>query len=220
VVVTDPYATDGVAMSEADGWAAVVEEEEGYDQLAPPGVIAPAVFRHEIEDDTPDIPPQVARYLKGDERRVIFTRQHEAVLILPAVILLAGLAAAIAVNVAAYHHPPVVHVAWWAFLAAAAWSAWKWQEWRAGWFVITADRLIVIEGLISRRVNMLPYSKLRDIEVSQTIPGRLLGYGRFECESLGTDRALHTVDRIPDPDVMYRRVCELIMPASGRKGPG
>jgi hypothetical protein len=175
-------------------------------------------------DDDLALPRQVARYLKADERSVLATRQHPCVLILPGVAFAGGLAAAALGNWALWQYstaqPWMVHVIWLGWLAAAGWAVYKWLEWRAGWFVITAGRLITVQGLIRQRVDQLPYDKLRDLAMSQTIPGRIMGYGTFHCTSIATGHALECIDRIPDPDGIYRRVMELIMPAKGVRGPG
>jgi hypothetical protein len=196
-----PWPSDGHAADDTEGLP--------YEPPDPP------------EDTGP--PRQVARYLKADERNVIYTREHEAVLLGPAAALAGGLALAIAGNAAlleAHHASPApVYALWLAWLAAAAWSAWRWLEWRNAWFVVTADRLMTIRGLVRQRVDMLPLSKLRDLSMSQSVPGRLCGYGSFHCTSIGTDGP-EDIHHLPDVDLLYTRVCELIMPASGRMGPG
>jgi hypothetical protein len=217
--VTTPYDGPGAEREIA------IEAEEGYDPLAPPAPWPSDETAPLPEDDDgdppgpwPAIPRQVSRYLKGSERHVICTRQHEAFLAGPAAILVTGLALAIFGNVLAYWHATIVHVIWWAFLALAGWSLFKWAEWRAWWFVVTGDRIMVISGVIRQRVDMLPYSKLRDLSMSQSIPGRVLGYGTFHCSSIGTDGP-DDIPRLPDPDHLYRAVCELVMPNRGTRGP-
>jgi hypothetical protein len=211
--MSDPYALDP-------------EQLEADEQEIPPATWGDeAAGRHYdlSPDDLTEIPRQVDKYLKDDERNVVATRQHPSVLVLPALAFGGGLLAASLGNWALWQYatasPDVVHVIWLAWLAAAGWAVWKWLEWRAGWFVITAGRLITVQGLVRQRVDQLPYDKLRDLAMSQSIPGRLLGYGTFHCTSIATGHALETIDRIPDPDGLYRRVMELIMPAKGVWGP-
>ncbi len=196
------------------------EYESEAEEQAPAGAWTGTTAQYQVShDDLATIPRQVDRYLKAGERSVICTRQTEWTLALPVAAALAGLAAAVAGNVAAYHHPGTVHLIWWAYLAVAGWAAYRWLEWRASWFVVTADRLMVISGLVRQRVDMLPYGKLRDVSMSQTVTGRLLNYGTFHCESIGTDHALHTIARIPGPHELYVQVCELTVPATGKLGP-
>lgn len=202
-----------------DTWAEEIEQDEPIG-LWPADHDQPSDAEGVPEDDYDPPPHQVARYLKRGENRVIATRQHWVQLIPPAMILAGGLGLAIALNVVFYWHPAVVHNEWAVImLGAGGYFAWRWQEWRAGWFVVTPSRLMTISGVISRKVNMLPLSKLRDLEFSQSVPGRALGYGDFHCDSIATDHALSTVSCLPDAVDLYTRVCELMMPADGKRGP-
>ncbi len=217
-------ASAGMARAAAVVVMTAEQYESEQDEQAPASSDWPATAQYPVShDDLAAIPRQVDRYLKADERNVIAVRQSWAVLAGPAAAVLFGLVAAVAVNgwlYASGHAPAsIVHVIWWAYLAAAGWGIWKWLEWRASWFVITADRLMVISGLVRQRVDMLPYGKLRDVSMSQGVTGRLLNYGTFHCESIGTDHALHTIERIPGPHELYVQVCELTVPATGKLGP-
>jgi hypothetical protein len=170
-----------------------------------------------------DIPEQVKRYLKPDETRVIATRKHMVRLIMPALALAGGLAAAIALNGWAYetHHarPMVVHVIWFAFLACAAYAVYGYAEWRQTWFVITGHRIMLIESthLFGRDITMLPISKMRDLAYRQTALGRFLGYATFDFASIGTEKALDLVPFLPWPEWLYQRVSELTMPSNEGK---
>ena len=44
----------------------------------------------------------------------------------------------------------------------------------------------------------------------RSIPGQLLGYGRFIMESAGQDQAMRTVEWVPRPDETYRAICAVI----------
>ena len=39
---------------------------------------------------------------------------------------------------------------------------------------------------------------------------RLLGYGEIVIESAGQDQALRRIRHLPDPDVLYLEICELL----------
>ncbi len=175
-----------------------------------------AARRHAVADPGQVIPAAVRPYLKRDERQAMCTRQHPALLILPALALAAAVAelpAALAVHAI----PALASCA--AALAAASWAAARWLAWRSGWLVITADRVMVIQGVLRRRADMLPFSKLRDLSLSQSVTGRLLGFGCLHCESIGTGGALATIVMVPRPQEFYARACEMILPAEGKRGP-
>ncbi len=176
-----------------------------------------AARRHAVASPGQVIPAAVRPYLKRDERQAMCTRQHPAMLILPALALAAAVAelpAALAVRAI----PALASCA--VALAAASWAAARWLAWRSGWLVITADRVMVIQGVLRRRADMLPFSKLRDLAVSETLPGRVFGYGTLHCESIGTGGALGTIVMVPRPQEFYARACEMVLPAEGKRGPG
>src|SRR5580698_5435023 len=65
-------------------------------------------------------------------------------------------------------------------------------------------------GIITRKVNMMPLSKVTDMSFQRSTLGRLLGYGQFTLESAGQDQALRIVDYLPYPEQLYLEVCGLI----------
>jgi membrane protein YdbS with pleckstrin-like domain len=169
------------------------------------------------------IPLMVLKYLKPDEERAIPVRQHPALLILPALVFLGGLLAAIALNGWAYetnHNPPIVfHAIWIIWVAGALWAVYQYVLWRQTWFVVTGHRVMLIETTkwLGRKVTMLPIDKLRDCEYTQTALGRVIGYGTFRFSSIGTERALQEVVFLPYPEWIYQQISELTMPAGDRK---
>lgn len=169
------------------------------------------------------VPGAVDRYLMPHERRVIVTHLHWIRLLLPAVIFTAGLAGAVTLNSWLYetHHATAfpVRVIWVTWGAAALWSIIKWIEWRATWFAVTSQRLILITGAVRRDVTSLPLGKVRDVELTQTGLGQLAGYGTLRCPSIATDHALHNVGYLPWPIELYGRIWRLLEPPDGRPGP-
>jgi membrane protein YdbS with pleckstrin-like domain len=177
----------------------------------------------EVDADGPAAPAWLGRYLKADEHDVIAVRLHPVLLARPAAVFLGGLAAAVALNgwmYAAGRAPaPAVHVIWIAWLAGALWSAASWLRWRGTMFCVTGHRVMLAEltARFGRRITMLPVQRLRDIEYTQSLMGRLLRYATFEFTSIATDHALASVRFMPRPEWMYQRACDLTMPGSTRK---
>jgi Bacterial PH domain len=169
------------------------------------------------------VPPIARKYLKSDEAQAIPMRQHVIRLALPAVVFVGGLLAAIALDSWAYAtghaKPNLVHLIWWAWFLAAGWSLVRYMLWRQTWFVVTGHRVMLIEtsAKLRRTVTMLPISKMRDYEFTQTLLGRWAGYATFEFMSIGTDRALRTVRFVPYPVWVYQQISELVMPADDRR---
>jgi uncharacterized membrane protein YdbT with pleckstrin-like domain len=142
---------------------------------------------------------------------VISVHQHPAVLIRPIFEVLAGLAVAGWVSSSIAHGDnTVILVIWilWAFLLLRL--LWMVFEWAENYFVITSQRLLLSQGLVTRKVNMLPLAKVTDMSFQRSPMGQLLGYGEFIVESAGQDQALRNVDHLPYPEQLYLEVCGLI----------
>jgi uncharacterized membrane protein YdbT with pleckstrin-like domain len=169
--------------------------------------------------NTDTVPASVNRYLLPHERQVITVHQHPAVLIRPIFEVLVGLAiAGWLTTVFAKNNGTAVLVIWilWGivFLRLAV----KVFEWGETYFVVTSQRFILATGLLTRKVNMMPLSKVTDMSFQRSTMGRILGYGEFILESAGQDQALNKVDHLPYPEQLYLEVCGLIFKDSGDGG--
>lgn len=152
--------------------------------------------------------PELDRYLLDEERLVTAVHQHWAKVAEPVGTAAAGLVLALWVDSAVPHSFAVVGTAvWWLWFAVVGRALYRLAEWRHDWFVATDRRLLLFYGFVTRKVSMMPLTKVTDMSYSRSVPGRLLGYGRFVMESAGQDQALREVDYVPDPDVHYRAIC-------------
>ena len=72
-------------------------------------------------------------------------------------------------------------------------------DWSVNYFVVTSQRMLLAQGVIVRKVNMMPLAKVTDMSFQRSTIGRILGYGEFIVESAGQDQALRNVgsSRIP-----------------------
>jgi membrane protein YdbS with pleckstrin-like domain len=159
----------------------------------------------------------IERYLLPSERRVVAVRHHWARLCEPALSVLAGLVALFWIDHALPTGLPMVRtvlLAGWLVLCARL--VWCILQWREDWFVVTDRRLLVRSGLLTRRVSMMPLIKVTDLSFSRPPIGRLLGYGEFVIESAGQDQALRRIRHLPNPDLLYFDVCDLLF---GPKAP-
>lgn len=157
---------------------------------------------------------RVERYLVGRERVVVAVRRHPAQLVEPFVTTLAALLLVAWLDPRVPRSAPLVlDVLWWAWVAVAGRGVWHLLEWRQAWFVATNRRLLLVHGFITRRVAMMPLSKVTDLSYNRTPLGRLLGYGEFVLESAGQEQALRKVPWVRSPDRTYRLICaELFEP--------
>jgi uncharacterized membrane protein YdbT with pleckstrin-like domain len=81
-----------------------------------------------------------------------------------------------------------------ATLALAA--VWRWDRTR---LVVTTDKVVLVEGVVRRRAAGVRLERVLAVEVEQSLPGRLLGYGTVVAGAL-------RVDYVPEP----REVAELL----------
>lgn len=163
---------------------------------------------------------EIDRYLVDGERIVFAVHQHWGRVAEPVGSAVAGLVFALWVD--ARIDPSLGSVStlvWWAWFALVARAAWKVVNWRHDWFIATDKRLLLFHGFITRRVPMMPLTKVTDMAYERSVPGRILGYGRFVLESAGQDQALHKVSFVPDPDHHYRVICSEIFGFSERDVP-
>ncbi|GAA2404441.1 hypothetical protein Cme02nite_68560 [Catellatospora methionotrophica] len=100
----------------------------------------------------------------------------------------------------------VVAVVIWALVMS--WVAWVVADWYFDRFILTNKRLMLVNGLITRKVAMMPLLKVTDMKYEQSPLGRMLNYGTFVLESAGQDQALSKVDHMPNPNELYLRIVE------------
>jgi uncharacterized membrane protein YdbT with pleckstrin-like domain len=87
---------------------------------------------------------------------------------------------------------------------------WKAINWAVDFFVVTSHRILLTSGVLTRKVAMMPLTKVTDMSFQRTFAGRLLGFGEFIVESAGQDQALRNIDHIPYPEQLYLEVCGML----------
>ena len=161
----------------------------------------------------PRSPVAVNKYLLPREVQVATVRQHPAVLIFPSALTLGGLLLS-GVLSATYARGLINEIMWIAWGLLFLWLVWKAVNWSVDYFVVTSERLLLATGFLTRKVNMMPLTKVTDMSFQRTFPGRLLGYGEFIVESAGQDQALRRVRFIPYPEQLYLLICGMLFPSS------
>ncbi|HIW62562.1 MAG TPA: PH domain-containing protein [Candidatus Stackebrandtia excrementipullorum] len=95
-----------------------------------------------------------------------------------------------------------------AYLVVLSWAAWKIADWYFDRFILTNKRVMVISGIVTRKVAMMPLLRVTDMKYEQSPLGRMMNYGTFVMESAGQDQALREVKHLPDPNELYLQICE------------
>jgi hypothetical protein len=157
-----------------------------------------------------------AKYLLPTERPVINIRRHWAVLagsfIQSALLLVLGILAARVFGDVEFVQTVAI---WFCVFVVARW-AWIFVDWYVEKLVVTDKRLLLLTGIVSRNVAIMPLVKVTDLTFHRSALGLTLGYGRFVVESAGQDQALSTIDFVPKPEKLYIQISELLF--GGDKG--
>lgn len=94
------------------------------------------------------------------------------------------------------------------WFAVLVWVAWQIADWWYDRFILTNKRVMVVSGIITRNVAMMPLQRVTDMKYVQSPLGRMLNYGTFELESAGQDQALRSIPHLPSPNELYLRIVE------------
>jgi membrane protein YdbS with pleckstrin-like domain len=153
--------------------------------------------------------PLVTRYLFPTERYRGEWKRHWIHLTPP---LLIGTGATIALGYLsgflATRDGTLTAVAILVWLGIMGWVAWKVGDWYFDRFILTNKRVMVVNGIITRRVGMMPLLRVTDMKYEQSPLGRMLSYGTFVLESAGQEQALREIKHLPNPNELYLRVVE------------
>jgi membrane protein YdbS with pleckstrin-like domain len=163
-------------------------------------------------DEPPDVvaagdpvpSPMVFRYLFTSEHFVGEWRRHWSMLWLEMVVLvvatfLLGYLAGMTGHVSNL----VVGTATAVWGVVVLWVSWRVGDWYYDRFVLTSRRVMVVSGMVNRKVAMMPLARVTDMAYNQSVLGRMLGYGSFILESAGQDQALREVHHLPQPRELY-----------------
>ena len=94
------------------------------------------------------------------------------------------------------------------WLGVIGWVAWRVFDWYFDRFILTNKRVMVVNGIVTRKVAMMPLLRVTDMKYEQSALGRMFSYGTFVLESAGQDQALREVKHLPNPNELYLRVVE------------
>jgi membrane protein YdbS with pleckstrin-like domain len=143
-------------------------------------------------------------------------RQHPAVLLGPVTTAVAGLAAAAYLSQLAAPGRQA--------LDAAVWIAWgllllravqKVMGWSASYFVVTSERILMVTGVLTRRVGIIPLRLVNDLSLRRSPAGRLLGYGEFAVRYGARDQVLQRIQYLPYPEQLYLDIRRVLYGPAG-----
>ena len=135
--------------------------------------------------------------LASPQERVCFdARRHGVVLARPLAqaLVLAGAGAGLLVQTWPLQVPGAALVVAGSLLSLRA--VWRWER---SHLVVTTEKLFVVDGTLRRRSSSVRLRSVENLELEQTLPGRLLGYGTLVAGPL-------EIEHVPEPRNVYRLV--------------
>ena len=156
----------------------------------------------------------LVRYLTPGERLIYASRRHTVVLANSFAVFVASLVLGV-VAVAESHRWtgwPAAHlgqVGAGIVVLGSLFFAWRAGHWALTRYVITNERILLIEGLIARRITALPLRLVIDTTYRRTIAGRILGYCNLEL-NLSGHPGLRSLTRVPNADRVYALILRLL----------
>src|SRR5262245_19925798 len=154
--------------------------------------------------------PKVSRYLLSSEQRVFAVRRHWMALASTFLLFLAFLIGGLLFLVALRSHPVGESFSIFFLIFSVLWFLWFVLDWYFEEIVVTNRRVLLVTGVLNRKVGIMPLIKVTDLTFEQTLWGRVLGYGTFIVESAGQDQALSRIDYMPRPLHRYRQISALL----------
>lgn len=73
-----------------------------------------------------------------------------------------------------------------------------WLRWRTEVYLVTDRRVIQVEGILRKQALDSSLAKVNDVRLSQTLAGRLLGYGTLEIIT-ASETGINRLDDLPRP---------------------
>lgn len=150
------------------------------------------------------------QYLLRDERVVVAVRRHVLVLGAAVAETLGFIAAVIMLQFLLDYARWMNTVAGLVMLAALMRLAYLVLEWRMERFVVTTQRMMLLSGVINRRIAAIPLRKVTDLTFDKPLVGQIFGYGTFVIESAGQDQAMSRIAFLPRANFLYIEVSDLL----------
>src|SRR4051794_6717474 len=161
------------------------------------------------------VPKELSRYLIPSESIIFVLHRHWIVLLEPILTAVAGLAVVILAGARTPGTLARIVVVIWVLLLLRL--CFHFFEWHHEVFLATNNRLMLVHGLLTRKVDIMPMTKVTDMRYDRSLTGQMFGYGVFILESAGQDQALSRINFIPHPDHHYQLISAIIFAPAQRR---
>jgi hypothetical protein len=156
-------------------------------------------------------PVRLLTLLTPGEQLIYRSRRHKVVLTNSLGVLAITLVLGVVVGSQRYRWPAghLTEIGLGISLLGVAFFSWRAGNWALTTYVITNERILLIEDLIGRRITALPLRLVIDMTYRRTIWGRLLGYCNLEL-NLSGHQGLRSMTRVPNADRVYALILRLL----------
>ncbi len=98
------------------------------------------------------------------------------------------------------------------FFLAFVYFVVKWMRWGSTVYAATDERIIKQKGILSKTYEDIPLNMITNIDMSQSLAKRALGYGTivFSVQGLGGRKADMSWTAVPDPMAVQRKIQEVM----------
>jgi uncharacterized membrane protein YdbT with pleckstrin-like domain len=132
----------------------------------------------------------------GEERVFLDARPHGVVLVRPLSRALVATVVGGALLALAWQLAVIGALLMGLGAVVAVRAVWRWERTRV---VVTDEKVFVVQGTLRRRAKAVRLGRIDAVEVDQSLPGRLLGYGTVVVGPL-------SLDNVAQP----KQVCALV----------
>jgi membrane protein YdbS with pleckstrin-like domain len=104
----------------------------------------------------------------------------------------------------------------WAFLGLFVLSFvyfdYRWLRWGSTVYAVTDERIITQRGILNKSYEDIPLVQITNVDMSQSIGKRMLGYGTIVISTQGTTGRKDSVvwEAVPDPIRVRRKIQEVM----------
>lgn len=145
--------------------------------------------------------PAVARYLLPSETTWLAFRNHPSIMFPAIAEAFSSLAIVLVLNGTLAHGFGLKLVIF--FPLAFIWArlAYVVLSWTVNFIAITEKRFLIITGIVTRKVTVIPLEQLTDVGIERHLSGRLLGHGTLVTYSGGAKRVI--ASQVPYPEQVF-----------------
>ena len=82
-------------------------------------------------------------------------------------------------------------------------------------YVVTTNRIIYLKGVLKRTHQWIPWAKVTDLSMEQTIPDRIKNVGSVRIESANEDSQFRKMTNLTNPETMMRVLVYMVSERQG-----